>query len=136
MIAVSSLATQLASLAEQTAAGGPLHLPTLVAFTAPSSVSRATVFSDLVIATFDGYANIAALAFGTPYIDVSGTAVVDAAGGDFICTGTTVSEVIVGVALVNAGLTALSYSWIYDTPIPITAIGQGFRFNPTVPYGA
>lgn len=136
MIAVSSLATQLAALAEQTASGGPLHLPTLVAFTAPSVVNSATLFSDLVIATFDGYANIAALAFGTPYINVAGVAVVDAPGGDFICTGTTTSEVIVGMALVNAGLTALYYSWIFDTSIPITAIGQGWNFNPSVPYGA
>jgi hypothetical protein len=136
MIAVSSLATQLAALTEQAATGGPLHLPTLVAFTAPASVNRDTTYADLVICAFTGYSNIVGLVFGTPYIDVTGTAVIAAPGGDFIATSGTPSEIVTGVALVNAGLTTLFYSWIFDTPVPITVAGQGFTFDPIVPYGA
>lgn len=135
MIAVSTLATQLATLTAMAAVGGPLHLPTLVALTAPSTFTPTTTFADLVIATYDGYADEVGLVWGTPYIDVGGRCVMDAPGGDFILTGLTVTQTIVGMALVDAGKTVLHVGYTLSPPVPLTRVGQGFRFDPTFRYG-
>jgi hypothetical protein len=136
MISIASVATQLESLTLQKGVGGGLHLQTLRAITAPPTIDKSTLFASIVEATFDGYAPIAAVAFGSPYIAVGGTVVIEGVGGDFIMTGTTTLETIVGMVLTDAGGTTLQYSWIFDQPIVLTQVSQGWTFNPLVQYGS
>ena len=133
---VSTNAARLAALAALAASGEPLHLPTLILFNNPIALNPTLVIGSLTECTFSGYAASAGLVFGTPYLDVNGTARTAAPSVEFISTDGMVIETIYGWALVNAGKTALYYAELLDTPVPITAGSQGVVVLPSIPYGA
>lgn len=136
MTPVSSIAMQLNALTRIAAASGDLHLPTLSVITAPSDVDRTTLFADLTFATFTGSTPVAGLVWGSPYIDIDGIARMDCPSVDFVVTGGPVDETIVGAVLTDAGVANLYLSWIFDRPVPLTAVNQGFTVYITYPYGA
>lgn len=131
----STRALKLNALAQLVAAGGDLHLPTLVLFTNPVIPTTDTLAADLTPPTFTGYTPVVGVVFGTPFVAVDGRAVVAAPSEDFIRTGGAISETIYGWALMNVGLTALYYAEALDVPVPLADAGDGLTIEPIFPYG-
>jgi hypothetical protein len=132
---VSTLALQLAALTALKATGAPLEEPTLILFVNQVTPTKETVIGDLVEATFNGYAEVEELVFGTPYQNVNGQAQMNAPSVDFVSTDGVIQETVFGWALVNAAKTALYYCELLTTPVPITAGGQGVNIDPEIIYG-
>jgi hypothetical protein len=132
---ISTLATQLAILAQMIATGGVLDTKTLMLFKNPVTLDKTTVIGTLVECDFVGYAAVAAQVFGTPYIDQGGQGRTDAPSVDFQMTAATTPNTVYGWAIVNAGKTALVMAALFPTPIPLTVALQGFSVQPTFGYG-
>lgn len=94
--------------------------------------SRELVLSDLTEATFDGYGALHAASAATQvFIDpATGDQIVQcrepAGGWHFVSTGVTgLPETIYGYYLTDAAGAVLYASEVFDTPVEITASGQG-----------
>lgn len=133
---LSTYVLRIAALTLMAATPGPLYHPTLILFQNNLTPDANTPFSALTVATFSGYANVAALAFGTPYIDINGVVRIDAPSQDFIATDGVTPNTIYGWALVDAGLTEVYYTQLLDPPVPLTVASQGVSILPSIPWGA
>lgn len=134
-MAISTLAMQLAALAAMKATGQPFNNATLITFSNPVAAVKTVAISDLVESDYDGYAAMAGLLFGVPYIDAGNNALMEAPSVEFVCTGLTLIESVYGWAVVNAGLTALWMLEVYQNPIPMNVIGRGLIVIPRYQYG-
>lgn len=129
-----SMALRKAMLAALAAMGGNLHAATLMLFSNTLSIGPRTVVANLTECTFDGYAAVAPIAFGTPYTDETDGVNMSAPSVQFTATGGTVSEVINGWALVKADKTELYYAALLDEPVSIDEAGDAAIIQPTVTY--
>ena len=123
-------AEKVMMLGVQIAVGGAFRTSTLILFANDIQPGPTTVFADLVPPTFTGYAAVAGIVFGTPYIDPAGDVIVTAPSVDFICSGGTPTDIIYGWALVDAGLTTLRQAARLGAPVPIAAPGDGTTIVP------
>lgn len=126
----------LAGLTQLLAVGGPFHLPTLTLFQQGVAVTPATLYADLTIANFSGFAPVAALTFEGPYYDVDNTALVIGASTAFIATTGSpfVPNTIGGYVLANAGLTAIQVGYNFATPVGVNAPGDAVPVVPFIRY--
>lgn len=126
----------LAGLTQLLAVGGPFHLLTLTLFQAGLVVTPATLYADLPIADFSGFAPVASIVFEGPYYDVDNTALVIGAATAFIATAASpfVSNSIGGYALVNAGLTAIAAGYNFQTPVGVNVPGDAVAVVPFLRY--
>jgi hypothetical protein len=131
----STLAMQLAALAQISATPGQLFNCTLVLFKTAITLTKNTVFADLTVADFVGYAPVTAIAFGTPYIDQLGNARMDAPSVDFQMTADTTPNTIYGWALLDSAGAVFRCGVQYQQPIPLTQALQGFSVQPTFAWG-
>jgi len=127
---VLPVAIDIAILTELIDTGNLLDATTLILFQNDIVPTPATVMSDLTEATFTGYAAAAAIVWGTPYLDVTGIALVTAASHEFVSTGSTIGNIIYGWALTNAAKTDLKKAARFTTPIGISATGEGVTVVP------
>jgi hypothetical protein len=133
---VMMIAQQLLGLTAMGAVGGPLHAGQIILFKQAITLTNRIAVADLIVADFTGYAPVAAIAFGTPYVDQVGVARFDAPSVDFVMTDEVAPNTIYGWALLNTGGSAVLLVSQFTTPIPLTRTGQGLRVQPTYPYGA
>lgn len=136
MDAVLVQASRLAALDRLAAVGGPLAATELRLGVNNISVGPGTVLADLQEATFAGYAPVAAIAFGSAYIDPNGVVRIDAPSETFEMTATTTLEVVYYWYLVNTAGTALVAIALLDNPVPLTEVSQGLSVLPSVPASA
>jgi hypothetical protein len=95
----------------------------------PSSTS---VLGDFTECVFDGYALVVAATWGTPYQLPDGSGQMVANNCEFLCSGNTVLENVVGVYVTTPAAAALVYAERFAAPVPITGTGSGFVYVPTV----
>lgn len=94
----------------------------------------ATQLADLIIADFTGYADSAAVVWGTPGYLPDGTAVVAGDVKEFRVGATpTVYNTIYGWCLINAGATAFYFARKFDAPIVLSAPNQIIDVLPAYP---
>ena len=105
----------MSGLTQLLAVGGPFHTPTLQLYQNNVTITRLSVYADFTIANFSGYADIAAVTFEGPYLDVDGTALMLGSDNLFLATTASpfVSNLIFGYLLANAGLTALMIAYAF-----------------------
>ena len=133
---ITTLVFQLLALARLVATGGPLDdTVQLILFSNSLSPGPNTGVGDLVPCVFTGYAPVAALTFGTPYIDLNGSARVDAPSQTFIATSGTPVDTIAGWAILNTAGTSLLELSLLSVPVQITQTGDGYTVQPTYRYG-
>lgn len=91
-----------------------------------------TVLADLTPADFSGYAQSAAVVWGTPYLDASGKATVQGASVQFTQTADTVSNTVYGWMLVGdpAGTPYLICAERFATPVTMTEASDGIVVAP------
>lgn len=80
-------------------------------------IAPGTLLADVHLATYDGYANSAAVAWQTPHIDGDGKGIVQCLPKEFKPTGSTTTSTVRQVILVNSAGTAIKASYMLDTPI-------------------
>lgn len=134
-MAVSTLAMQLASLALMKATGGPFNNATLITASNNIAPSKGLAIGDIVESDYDGYAAMAGLAFGTPFVDGAGNAVMQAPGVEFQCTGLTLIETVFLWAVVNNGKTVVQMAEQIVPSVQMNAIGRGFVAIPRYQWG-
>lgn len=126
---------QIAALTALAGTGGPLHGTQLILFQNNLTLTKTTTLADLTAATFVGYAAVAGITFGTPYIDQFGVVRIDAPSVDFIMTSNSTPNTIYGWALLDTAGTDLEVAAMLASPIPLTIAGQGLNVQPTFAYG-
>lgn len=114
------------------ASGGSLHLPTVILFVNDLTPGPTTVLADLTIATFDGYANIVGVTWSGPFLSGSGIAEIIGSGAYFAATGSTLSQIAYGYALVDSGVTSLKVAARFDTPKQFNGLGDALMVIPRV----
>lgn len=132
---ITTLAMQLLALAQLIATGGPLKGTQLILFSNNLTLGPNTQVSDLTPCTFTGYTPVAAIAFGTPYIDLNQNARVDAPSNTFVATSGTPTDTIAGWALLDTAGTALIEAAMLPVPVQITQASDGVTIQPTYKYG-
>jgi hypothetical protein len=85
---------------------------------------------------FTGYAAVAALVFGTPFLDVDGIWKVTAPSELFTLTATTITNIVYAAVITNAAKSEFRGVINFETPISLTVAGQGFNVIPTFPFPA
>lgn len=136
MLTAMTVAAKKAVMNRAVAVGGPWAALTLHLYVNNVAPNEDTVVADLTQATFAGYAAVAALAFGTCYIDADGNFKLSAPSEQFTATGIGVLETVYGYYLTDAAGTVLHGANLLDTPVPITQIGDGLIVQPDITYGA
>lgn len=129
---VQTSATIDATLTAMKGVGQPYAAATMILIVQPFTPSEGLVIGDVVEATFDGYARVAGLVFGSPFIRPDGKWAMAAPSETFELTGLTVLETVYGVGYTNVGVTALHSAQLLDVPIPLTIVGQGGIIQPEV----
>lgn len=101
---------------------------------APVSEDDTTVLADCTAAeaTFDGYAEKTAQAFGTIVENDAGHFEMMMGNQLFVCTGDAVSENIYGFYITTAATADLLGVHLFDEPIPIAAADQALGFVPKI----
>jgi hypothetical protein len=134
-IQVASFSSQIASLAALTATGGLLATGKVHLFANSLSPLPTTPLSDLVEATFTGYAAISFGTFGAPYIGPDGFVHITAPGVQFIATDGVVVNTIYGAYLTDTAGTLLIAIALFVEPVPITQASDGIFYAPDWMYG-
>jgi hypothetical protein len=132
---ITTLFFQLLALARLIAVGGPLAGTQLILFSNNLSITKDTQVSDLVPCIFTGYAPVAALVFGTPYIDLGGNVRADVPSNTFVATSGTPVDTIAGWAILDTAGTGLVEAALLPVPVQITRAGDGYTVLPTYAYG-
>jgi hypothetical protein len=132
----SPIADQRTNLDRLTAVGGIYHLLTLALFTNPATPNADSVLTDFTLATFDGSAPVAAIAFGASGIEPDGSVHSFAPSVPFDVTGATVlTEVVYGWVLLSADLATYHGGGKLDTPVPMARIGALVVIQPELIWG-
>lgn len=113
---------------------GPFTTMTLGLYANPVTLQRSTRYADLTVATFVGYAPVAAIVFSGSFVDVDGSALALGADNVFICTASTTPNTIYGYMLTDAGLTNLLIAYSFNNPIPVAVAGNAVAVAPFVRY--
>lgn len=124
----------LAVLADLVGAGGQFDACILKLFQNDVIPTRDSVLADLDEADFTGYADVNAVAFGTPYYDADGAGIVTAPSHEFVATGSTIANVIYGFYLTDDPATVLRAAYRFADPVGIGAAGQGVTVVPFLKY--
>lgn len=124
----------LVILAALVAEDGPFDAPILKLFQNDIDPTPETVIGDLEEATFTGYADVNALAFGTPYYDIDGNAIVTAPSHEFVASGSGVANVIYGWYLTDDPATKLLAAFRFQESVGIGGAGQGVTVVPFLKY--
>jgi hypothetical protein len=97
----------------------------------PIPLSVNTALADLTEATFHGYAQSAAVVWGTPFLDSAGNPTIVGANCQFTAT-TPFSDAntIQGYFVVDSAGTTLLWAEALPTPIAITAVGDAVVIVP------
>lgn len=114
--------------------GGPFDASILKLFQNDVVIDKNVLLTDLDEADFDGYADVNAVAFGTPYFDADGNAIVTAPSHEFVCTGPTEPNVIYGFYLTDDPATKLLAAYRFEESIGIGTAGQGLTVIPFLKY--
>jgi hypothetical protein len=112
----------------------PPPLATLVfgLYTNPVALSETTVLTDLVDATFDGYAKDTTVGWVPPYKNLAGEIVITPSVlPAFHCTGTVTTNTCQGYYAYRPDTTVLQMAGQFDTAISPTP-GQRFNIVPEV----
>lgn len=131
---VQTRALQLAALNALKEDDQPLEEASLILFTNQVFPTRDTKASDLVEATFPGYAAKTALVFGNAHVDEDGRAVIKAPSATFILGGDGEGEMVYGWAIVSADKETLYAAEAYGQEKPVMEPGQGVTVQPAIYY--
>ena len=98
------------------------------------ALSPLTLLADLSVADFHGYADSAAVTWGTAFLDPAQQPTINGDLKSFVAT-TPFSNpnIIYGWALIDSGATKLLAARLLDAPVNITAIGQAVKVLPAIP---
>lgn len=142
MASISTIGMKKAALAALIAVGGRLAGAKVMLFTTPVIVKETMHVSDLVEATYTGYAQKTIAAWVGPYVDTSGLVRID--GGDLLFqpTDSVIQETIYGYAIINAAVVGppvvaadVMYVETFAPPVPLLDADHGVVVDVTLPYG-
>jgi hypothetical protein len=113
-------------------AGGKIKL-----FKSPVALTPNLPYTSLIEADFTGYAESAAVVWGTPFYLANGVPCVTSDLKIFTVGSTpTILNTIYGYYLVNSGGTDYIFARTFDTPIVLTQAGQSIQLVASYPsYG-
>jgi hypothetical protein len=94
--------------------------------------SKENLVADFTEATFAGSTD-QAIVWGTPFIDGDGKVKVPAPSLEFVCTGGTPDETIVGWYVTNTAGTVLLFSQELETPVHVGRVSEGVVVQVTFP---
>lgn len=95
----------------------------------------ATILTDLVEATFDGYAASAAVTWGSVVVDPAGNAVVYGDAKTFTMTGSTTPNTVYGYYVTNSAGSTLEYLELFDSPVGFGGPGTTLVLLPAYKEG-
>jgi hypothetical protein len=126
--------TRRAIVAALIGAGGLLDALVVKLYTNDVTPGRHSVGADFTEATFDGYAASAAVAWGSVFTDAAGQATVVGDTKQFTCTGGTTPQTVYGYTVQTAG-GIVRFGERFDTPVPITGVGDAVVLVPRFNFG-
>lgn len=126
----------LTGLSALVAASAPFNGLKVDLFQNNLAPSRQTKLADVVVATFDGYAESGAITWSSPFYDVDGSALTigSATGVTFPMTGSTTPNVIYGWYMKDTAGTALALIDRFITSVGMSIIGDACPVVPWLRY--
>ena len=125
---------RLAVLTALLASTGSFYHPTVFLYQNNVTLGPATLIGALTVATFAGYANVVAMPWEAPFLDVDGSALAFGTSQTIVATGPTPANVVYGYAAANSGLTGLWAAWAFAQPVSINGTSQAVPFLPALRY--
>lgn len=119
-IMLSALETQLA-------------MSEMIVFINEAVIDENTVLADLTPTANTMGSPSAALTFTGPYLNGDGELVIGVSCPTFLVTVLAGAETIFGIAITNMAGTLLEVAQLLDEPVPITAVGDGFKACMEIP---
>lgn len=127
------IATRLSAIAELIATGNLFAGTKVILYQNNIMLSDFTTLADLTEATFTGYARSAAITWGTPYVNPSQQATSTGASIQFSCTGTAVTQLVYGWALIiDSTVDVLMVAEAFAEPVSMDGVGAAVVVNPSV----
>lgn len=126
------ISARLATVAALIAEDGLLDGAKVILFQNDFFPDEFTTLAQLTEATFTGYARSAAVVWGTPYVTAGTLAAVTPPSVQFNSTGTTVTNIIYGWAVIHDDtVDTLQYAQRLDEPVSMDGVGNAIIVQPT-----